>query len=112
MLADDRGGLRSQEATCHAKLPGFVLQRAAQRTIANDGEQAVRISLLHGRHGAKQVRAALLLHQPANEEDAGAGCVSARRLELAEIDPDVVDAELLLWQSRGDGALPNEMRDA
>ena len=68
--------------------------------------------MLNGRHGAKQISAALLLHQPADEEDASTGYVGGRCLELLQIDSDVVNAKLLLWQPRGDGAISNEMRDA
>ena len=112
VLTDDRGWLCSQEAARDAKLFSMARQVTAQGTIADDREETIRVGLLHGSHGANQIGAALLLHQPADEEDARAGYVGGRCLELLQIDPDVMNAKLLLWKSCGDGAVSNEMRDA
>ena len=46
------------------------LERCTQRPIANDGEVALRVPLLHKVHGPQQVLAPFLLDKPTHEENA------------------------------------------
>lgn len=93
--------------------PGFGLERGSQRPVAHNDQPGVRKPLLHPGHGPNQLAAPLVLHQPPHEQDELLRLWGITpRLELPQVDTDVVDPELLGRESANESPAPDVLGDA
>src|SRR5271155_557730 len=111
-LTNNRRRLGTAKLAAYFQFCCKCFQRFTQRPFSDDCELALRMRLLYKLHGAEQVLASLLLYKSSHEENTLRCLRLSRRREEFAVDADVMDEELLRWETSFESTLANERGDA